>query len=518
MNGSRNLLIFPNLIIIDLVMGMVVRTFEPLSPRLPARHRLAAGPPQRGPRAARQPASTTSSPSGDRAARHPRRRRGAGVLPAGLRRRLKELAWSDISRGMLKAHPNSTDETQMRTFWRRWDELMTGDADELRAPGQVMTSRRRAPMDRYALRFEVEEFLYHEADLLDRWELEAWLDLFAPGDCEYSVPPTDRPDADPRQHTFLIHDDRFLLTQRVKSLLTKTAHAEWPHSRTQAAGGERPGGGGRRRRRRDRQLRRVPDALRPHGHLRGHVPPPRWCGATRASCCSGTATPCSTSTRCDPRPRSPSSCDGPSLSTDSGSADQLDGAANAGRPGQALVGREERRVEQLGKRNVGRVVDGQVVAELPAAREQPSVGHSDHSECAEIGEGLSGPISTKPVGCAETSQNGDDLELDQLGRAEPLSAQAGADMPTVASVVRQSRCQDARIDHDHRASRSARMSCAAVSGRRCRPCGARCARTRRRASASSPRSAAERGETPGATGPRPPLDGGGCDGRRRGHP
>ena len=87
-------------------------------------------------------------------------------------------------------------------------------------------------MDRYALRFEVEEFLYHEADLLDRWELDAWLELFAPGDCRYSVPPTDRPDADPLRHTFLIHDDRFLLTQRVKSLLTKTAHAEWPHSRT----------------------------------------------------------------------------------------------------------------------------------------------------------------------------------------------------------------------------------------------------------------------------------------------
>ena len=32
-----------------------------------------------------------------------------------------------------------------------------------------------------ALRFEVEELLYHEADLLDRWELEDWLDLFARG-------------------------------------------------------------------------------------------------------------------------------------------------------------------------------------------------------------------------------------------------------------------------------------------------------------------------------------------------
>lgn len=86
-------------------------------------------------------------------------------------------------------------------------------------------------MDRYALRFEVEDFLYREAVLLDRWELLAWLELFAE-DCHYSVPPTDLPEADPLQHTFLIHDDRFMLTQRVKSLLTKSAHAEWPHSRT----------------------------------------------------------------------------------------------------------------------------------------------------------------------------------------------------------------------------------------------------------------------------------------------
>ena len=86
-------------------------------------------------------------------------------------------------------------------------------------------------MDRYALRFEVEEFLYHEADLLDRWELEAWLALFT-ADGGYSVPATDDPYGDPAKHTFLIHDDHFLLTQRVQSLLTKTAHAEWPHSRT----------------------------------------------------------------------------------------------------------------------------------------------------------------------------------------------------------------------------------------------------------------------------------------------
>lgn len=82
-----------------------------------------------------------------------------------------------------------------------------------------------------ALHFEVERFLVAEAALLDSWSLEAWLELFLP-DGRYLVPTTDRPDADPRTDLLLIHDDRFLLGQRVRSLLTRSAHAEWPHSRT----------------------------------------------------------------------------------------------------------------------------------------------------------------------------------------------------------------------------------------------------------------------------------------------
>jgi p-cumate 2,3-dioxygenase beta subunit len=77
----------------------------------------------------------------------------------------------------------------------------------------------------------VESFLYAEADLLDDWKLDEWFSLFT-DPCRYLVPPTDHPDGDPARHLFLIQDDRFLLGQRVKSLLSKSAHAEWPHSRT----------------------------------------------------------------------------------------------------------------------------------------------------------------------------------------------------------------------------------------------------------------------------------------------
>lgn len=82
-----------------------------------------------------------------------------------------------------------------------------------------------------ALSHEVEQFLYHEADLLDSWRLPEWLELFAPTG-HYLIPATDKPDGDPSRDLFLVQDDRFLLEQRINSLMKRSAHAEYPHSRT----------------------------------------------------------------------------------------------------------------------------------------------------------------------------------------------------------------------------------------------------------------------------------------------
>lgn len=82
-----------------------------------------------------------------------------------------------------------------------------------------------------ALSHEVEQFLYHEADLLDTWRLPEWLELFAPTG-HYLIPATDKPDGDPSRDLFLVQDDRFLLEQRINSLMKRSAHAEYPHSRT----------------------------------------------------------------------------------------------------------------------------------------------------------------------------------------------------------------------------------------------------------------------------------------------
>ncbi|HMG40798.1 MAG TPA: aromatic-ring-hydroxylating dioxygenase subunit beta [Acidimicrobiales bacterium] len=81
------------------------------------------------------------------------------------------------------------------------------------------------------LRHEAEDFLYDEAALLDAWRLEEWLELFLP-ECRYVIPATDLPDGDTSRDLALVSDDRFLLGERVRSLLKRSAHAEFPHSRT----------------------------------------------------------------------------------------------------------------------------------------------------------------------------------------------------------------------------------------------------------------------------------------------
>src|SRR3984957_5075383 len=81
-------------------------------------------------------------------------------------------------------------------------------------------------------RTEVEDFLFNEADLLDQWRLPEWLTLFT-ADAKYEVPRTDLPpDASSEANPFYIADDRIRLGERVKRLMKRTAHAEFPHSKT----------------------------------------------------------------------------------------------------------------------------------------------------------------------------------------------------------------------------------------------------------------------------------------------
>jgi p-cumate 2,3-dioxygenase beta subunit len=80
-------------------------------------------------------------------------------------------------------------------------------------------------------RGQVEDFLYHEAALLDAWRLDDWLALLTE-DARYEVPSNDRPDADPANTLFTIADDIDRIRGRITRLKDKNAHAESPRSRT----------------------------------------------------------------------------------------------------------------------------------------------------------------------------------------------------------------------------------------------------------------------------------------------
>jgi p-cumate 2,3-dioxygenase beta subunit len=80
-------------------------------------------------------------------------------------------------------------------------------------------------------RSEVEDFLFHEAALLDEWRLDDWLGLLTE-DASYRVPPNGTPQGDHRDTLFTVADDIRRIRARVTRLKDRNAHAEYPLSRT----------------------------------------------------------------------------------------------------------------------------------------------------------------------------------------------------------------------------------------------------------------------------------------------
>ena len=80
-------------------------------------------------------------------------------------------------------------------------------------------------------RAEAEDFLYHEAALLDAWQLDEWLALLT-ADARYLVPSNDAPEGDPASTLYTIADDIHRIRGRVTRLKDPNAHVEFPHSRT----------------------------------------------------------------------------------------------------------------------------------------------------------------------------------------------------------------------------------------------------------------------------------------------
>lgn len=122
---DRNLLVFPNLVIND-VMGVVVRVLWPTAPD----HHLVTGwaiaPRDIDERFRQLTVDSFISFLGPGGFATPDDMEALESCQRGLAT-IREVPWSDISRGMNKepGEATSADEVQMRAFWRRWNDLIT---------------------------------------------------------------------------------------------------------------------------------------------------------------------------------------------------------------------------------------------------------------------------------------------------------------------------------------------------------------------------------------------------------
>lgn len=132
---SRNLFIFPNLVIND-IMSITVRTFFPLAPDYLEVSAWALAPcgESAADRSLRLDNFLTFLGPGGYATPD-----DVEMLEACQRgyANVREVQWSDISRGMKRKEPLASDELQMQVFWRRWNGLIA-------APRPARATARRA--------------------------------------------------------------------------------------------------------------------------------------------------------------------------------------------------------------------------------------------------------------------------------------------------------------------------------------------------------------------------------------
>jgi benzoate/toluate 1,2-dioxygenase alpha subunit len=126
MRGARNLVIFPNLVVIDLVMGVVVRKIDPISPDYMEVTAWELVPPEEGEDLHRQRLDNFLTFWGPGGLASPDDVEALETCQRSYAAR-REVQWSDISRGMYSHRASANDELQMRTFWRRWNRLITGE-------------------------------------------------------------------------------------------------------------------------------------------------------------------------------------------------------------------------------------------------------------------------------------------------------------------------------------------------------------------------------------------------------
>ncbi|BCJ85213.1 SRPBCC family protein [Effusibacillus dendaii] len=121
---NRNLLIFPNLIIND-IMAITIRTFEPLAPDYMEVTGWALAPMEENEEFRGRRLSNFLEFLGPGGFATPDDVEALELCQEGYAN-CDELHWYDVSKGMLRVVPHADDEEHMRAFWLQWNRLLTG--------------------------------------------------------------------------------------------------------------------------------------------------------------------------------------------------------------------------------------------------------------------------------------------------------------------------------------------------------------------------------------------------------
>jgi p-cumate 2,3-dioxygenase subunit alpha len=124
--GTRNLIIFPNLVVIDLVMGVLIRKIDPIAPDSMEVSAWEMAPPEEGPELRRQRLDNYLTFWGPGGLASPDDVEALETCQRSFATQ-REITWSDVSRGMAKPVPTGADEFQIRQWWRRWHAAITGE-------------------------------------------------------------------------------------------------------------------------------------------------------------------------------------------------------------------------------------------------------------------------------------------------------------------------------------------------------------------------------------------------------
>ncbi|HEX9836323.1 MAG TPA: SRPBCC family protein, partial [Alphaproteobacteria bacterium] len=122
---NRNLVVFPNLVLND-GSSVTVRTFQPAGPDRMRVTAWALGPKEESASARARRLDSFLTFYGPGGFATPDDVEALESVQQGLA--ATEVRWSEISRGMNKEGEQlNTDELHLRTFWRRWNALMTAE-------------------------------------------------------------------------------------------------------------------------------------------------------------------------------------------------------------------------------------------------------------------------------------------------------------------------------------------------------------------------------------------------------